>query len=194
MKASYSTLPEGYVPRWSVDLQTNKKQSLLVNMLAIGIAVVMVIVMQRIVPIQTLFTSDNPSALLRLVVALAGVVLYMILHEAVHGIAMKLCGTKQVRFGFTGMYAFAGSTDYYAKRAYLSIALAPVVLWGVILAILQMLVPAAWIWVVYFIQINNISGAAGDLYVTFRFARLPRDILVQDVGLSMTVYAGEEQV
>ena len=37
----------------------------------------------------------------------------MILHEIVHGIAMRICGTKKVKYGFTGLYAFAGSKDFY---------------------------------------------------------------------------------
>ena len=43
----------------------------------------------------------------------------------------------------------------------------------------------------YFIQITNISGGAGDLYVTFKFSRMPSDILVQDSGVGMTVYSAE---
>ena len=115
--------------------------------------------------------------------------LYLVLHDLVHGIAMKLCGTRRVHYGFTGMYAFAGSDDYYDKSGYIMIALAPIVVWGVVLAVLNLLVPTAWFWVVYLIQISNLSGAAGDLYVTVKFSRLPRDILVRDSGVAMTVYA-----
>jgi len=117
---------------------------------------------------------------------------YMVLHEMVHGIAMKAFGTKKVKYGFTGMYAFAGSDDYYDRKAYIFIALAPVVLWAIILAIVNILVPAAWFWVIYIIQICNISGAAGDLFVTVRFSRFPEDILVKDSGVGMTVYARKD--
>ena len=48
--------------------------------------------------------------------------------------------------------------------------------------------PTLGFWGIYFIQIANLSGAAGDLYVTYLFSRLPSDILVQDVGVSMVVY------
>jgi hypothetical protein len=105
---------------------------------------------------------------------------------------MKLCGTKKVKYGFTGLYAFAGSDDYYYKKPYIAIALAPIVVWGVILGIVNALVPVEWFWVVYFIQLINLSGAAGDLYVTCRFAGLPKDILIRDYGVSMTVYARGE--
>ena len=122
---------------------------------------------------------------------LAGLVLYMVLHEWVHGITMKYFGTKKVKYGFTGLYAFAGSEDYYPKKPYITIALAPIVVWGIVLAVVNGLVPEAWFWVVYFIQICNISGAAGDLYVTCKFSKMPGDILVRDYGVGMTVYSRE---
>ena len=105
---------------------------------------------------------------------------------------MKICKTKKVKYGFTGLYAFAGSDDYYSKKPYIFIALAPVVLWGVVLAVVNVLVPESWFWIVYMIQVANISGAAGDFFVTFRFSRFPEDILVKDYGVGMVVYSKEE--
>ncbi len=184
---SFGVLPEDYGEIYSVNLQEDKKIALIVNGIAIVIAVIMAVGMGVFVPITDLYSSDNP--LLKLVVLALGYVAYIILHEAVHGIAMKICGTKKVKYGFTGLYAFAGSDDYYNKKAYIFIALAPVVLWGAVLLIANLLVPADWIWVVYFIQIGNISGAAGDYFVTLKFLKFPEDILVRDYGTSMTVYS-----
>ena len=87
--------------------------------------------------------------------------------------------------------AYAGSDDYYDKKSYITIALAPIVIWGVVLAIINIFVSSEWFWVVYFIQLLNVSGAAGDMYVTVKFAKLPKDILVRDYGVSMTVYSAE---
>lgn len=190
MRAEQS-LPEQYVQVYALDLQKNKKTAILVNALAVGIAALLVVPMLFVVPITTLFDMEEGfgAYLLRFGVLAGGSVLYLVLHELVHGIAMKLCGTRRVRYGFTGMYAFAGSDDYYDKSGYIMIALAPIVVWGVVLAVLNLLVPTAWFWVVYLIQISNLSGAAGDLYVTVKFSRLPRDILVRDSGVAMTVYA-----
>lgn len=191
MKKAISGLPGGYKPCLFVDLQKDKKLSILINLLALLIAAAMAVPMHFAVPITTLFDMEQGMGayFLRFAVLLAGVVAYIVLHEAVHGIAMKLCGTKKVKYGFTGLYAFAGSEDYYSKGAYIFIALAPVVLWGVVMFAINLFVPTAWFWVVYMIQIMNISGAAGDAYVTVRFSKLPKDILVQDTGLSMTVYS-----
>lgn len=185
------TLPEGYKELYSIDLQKDKKLSLVVNLLGIIISVAMVVPMHFLVPIYTLFDMEGGlgNYSMRFLALIVLMIVYLVLHELVHGIAMKMCGTKKIKYGFTGMYAFAGSSDYYGKKAYIFIALAPVVLWGAVLAIINPLVSAEWFWVVYFIQVMNVSGAAGDLYVTVRFAHLPKDILVRDYGVGMTVYS-----
>ncbi len=190
---SFSSLPEGYREIISINLQTDKKISLLVNGICIAIGVAMALVMNFYVPISTLFdfTDGFGVGFLKIGVLILSMVIYMILHELVHGAAMKLCGTKKVKYGFTGMYAFAGSDDFYAKGAYIFIALAPVILWGCVLAVINFLLPVSWFWVIYAIQIFNISGAAGDLYVTVKFLKLPADILIKDCGVGMTVYSKE---
>lgn len=190
------TLPEDYREIADIDLQKNKKQMLLVNGLALVIMFAMIIPMLFVVPLSTLFedevvTQGDFGFLIKPVVMLVAMVIYMILHELVHGICMKAITKVKPRYGFTGMYAYAGSDAYFGKGAYLLVALAPVVLWGVVLAILTPMVPISWFWVVYFVQIINISGAAGDIYVTCRMLKMPKDILVQDSGVAMKVYSRE---
>ena len=192
MKA-LQVLPENYRQILSIDLQKNKKLSLLINAIAIIISVVMIVPMHFAAPISSLFDMSKGIRMytIRFVTLIILLIAYMILHELVHGITMKMCGTQKVKYGFTGLYAFAGSTDFYDKRSYITIALAPVVVWGIVLAVINVFVPVEWFWVVYIIQVCNISGAAGDLYVTVKFSKLPRDILVQDYGVGMTVYSAE---
>lgn len=191
MERSSISLPEGYEQALRLDLQKDMKIALPVNGLALIIMVVMLAFGHWFVPLSTMVpTGPSPVPfMVRMVVLAAGIFVYLILHELVHGIAMKFFGAPKVKYGFTGLYAFAGSETYFAKIPYIIIALAPIVVWGVVLLIINLLVPAAWFWPVYFIQVANISGAAGDLYVTCRFSRLPKDILVQDTGVAMTVYS-----
>ena len=190
MKA-VATLPEGYREFYTIDLQKNKKMSLLVNVLAVMIAVLLMVPMHFFVPISTLFAMENGlgSYVIRFVSLIVLMIAYIVLHELTHGIVMKLLGTKKVKYGFTGLYAFAGSDDYYGKKAYILIALAPVVLWGIVLAIINPFVPTEWFWVVYFLQILNLSGAAGDYMVTIKFSGFPKAILITDYGLGMTVFS-----
>lgn len=186
------TLPEGYRETLRIDLQANKREMVLVNVLALVIFLVLAIPAQRMIPISTLFQMDDLGAvLLRLVVLMVGLVAYIFLHEWVHGIFMKRYSGIKATYGFTGLYAYAGSTAYFDKTHYIIIALAPVVVWGVVLAAVTALVPASWFWIVYFIQMTNLSGAAGDLYVTWKLSRLPSDLLVNDTGVAMTVYTKE---
>ncbi len=190
-------LPENYTEILTVDLQNNKKLFLTVNILSFFIVAAMITVMCLFVPFTTLFDiSDGLLAYFaRFGVLLLGMIAYIILHEAVHGVTMRLFGATHTRFGFTGIYAFAGSEkDYFGKWQYLAVALAPVVLFGLLFGLLMALLPLsrAWLWIVYILQVINISGAAGDFYVTFRFFSLPKTILVRDTGTAMTVYAEKE--
>lgn len=190
MKA-LNTLPEGYREIYSIDLQKNKTMAVIVNLIAVVITVAMIVPVHFIIPITNLLSMEDgmTAYFFRLGTLLVLMIVYMVLHELVHGVAMKMCGTKKVKYGFTGMYAFAGSDDYYNKKAYIFIALAPIVLLGIIIGIVNLFVPIEWFWVVYFVQITNLSGATGDLFVSFRFSRLPRDILVKDYGVGMVVYS-----
>ncbi len=189
MKA-IKNLPESYREIYSIDLQNDKKKLVIVNGSAIVIAVLLVISMNFIVPFYTMFNLENGinDMFKKYGIIIISMIAYTILHEFVHGIAMKICGTKKVKYGFTGLYAFAGSEDFYNKKSYIFIALAPIVLWGVILGIVNAFVPIGWFWLVYLIQVINLSCAAGDLFVTIKFSRLPKDILIQDSGVTMKVF------
>lgn len=187
---SIGVLPEDYGEIYSLNLQKDKRTAIIVNLLALAIAAVMAVSMNFFVPVTSVFDMSGGIVryFLRLAALIVLMVLYMVLHELVHGIAMKLCGTKRVKYGFTGLYAFAGSEDYYDKKSYIFIALAPIVLWGTVLAAVNFFVPTEWFWIVYMIQLINISGAAGDLFAAVKFSRMPKNILIQDSGVSMRVF------
>lgn len=115
---------------------------MLVNGLALLIAAAMIVLMNLFVPLATLWRENN--SLIKCLVFLVSLVAYTFLHELVHGIAMKAFGTKKVKFGFTGMYAFTCSDDYYNKKSYIVIALAPVVVFLFILGLINAFVPTSW--------------------------------------------------
>ena len=196
---STQALPDNYKKILTVDLQNDKKLAVLVNLLAflLGVALIVVRIPFLSIPLPSFSTpADLLPYFLRLLALFLGICLYIILHEATHGVVMRAFGAKHVRFGFTGLYAYAGSKeDYFGKKAYLVIALSPVLLFGVLLLLLDLLLPIddGWRWVIYLIQVQNLSGAAGDLYVTLRFLSLPSDILVYDEGTAMRVYARSKE-
>ena len=86
------------------------------------------------------------------------------------------------------MYAYAGSDAYFNKKQYVIIALAPVVFFGVVFLLLNLFLPSEWFWTIYLLQIFNLSGAAGDFYMTNLMTKLPADVLVHDSGTAMNIY------
>lgn len=189
------TLPEGYVLQEHIDLQKDKKLMGIVNGLALAVMTVLAVIGHMIVPISRLYSvgGDMGGMLVRVGTLLVGYIVYMVLHELTHGVCMKHFSGARVKYGFTGMYAWAGSEAYFNKGSYIVIALAPIVVLGILLAVLNVFVSEEWFWVVYFIQIGNLSGAAGDLYVTARFAKYPKDILIRDSGVAMSVYSRQTE-
>ena len=188
---STAQLPDGYAECMKLNLQEDKKTALIVNFFSFALAVLMMIIGNFICPILSLFEISNGFAehFIKCIVMCAGMIAYLVLHELVHGICMKAFGADKVKYGFTGLYAYAGSDCYFGKKTYIIIALAPIVVWGIVLLILNFIVDLNWFWIVYIIQVFNVSGAAGDLYVSFKFVHMPKSILVKDTGIEMTVYA-----
>lgn len=190
-------LPEGYREYYSVDLQKNKKTAIFVNVLSVVLALIVGIPMHLHYPIWHLFdVSDGFGPYLtRMAVLFVSIFAYICLHELTHAAVMKYYGAKKVRFGFTGLYAYAGSLeDYFSKIPYIHTALAPVIVWGIVFLVLSLLLKGQWLWIAYFLQILNFSGAAGDLFVAVKFSRFPSDIFVRDTGIDMTVYSREDPV
>lgn len=186
---SYAMLPQGYAPYASIDLVHNKKQFWIVN----GLSVVLCVIMWVLPALwgYSLLDFGGDGSLsayfLRVGIAIAGLLAYIALHELTHGAVMKACGAS-VRYGYKVVYAYAGSDAYFTRPAYVAIALAPVVVWGIVFAVLAACLPREWFPVVWLWQLVNISGAAGDFYCTCRILRAPRDTLVQDTGTAMTFY------
>lgn len=192
---NHKQLPEGYALLRSINLQKDRRLALRVNGLSVLIAAVMILVAVPVVPFSTFFSFRTTSffGALRPLLLLPALLIYVVTHELIHGFYMKRYSGIKPKYGFTGLYAFAGSDAYFDRRSYLMISLAPVILWGAVLMILNFALPTSWFWFVYIVQIMNISGAAGDFYVSVYMSRLPRTILIQDSGVSMDVYARVEK-
>ncbi len=152
-------LPEGYREIKKIDLMSNRKEMILINILALGILCGMVALGFAICPPFSKLLL-GVQTIINIILLLASVMLYIILHELVHGILMKAYSGVKPRYGFTGLYAYSGSDAYFSRRQYLIIAFAPVVLLGAVRRC-STYGYESWFWFFYIIQIVNISGAAG---------------------------------
>ena len=186
MKSTW-TLPEGYGQKYLIDLKDNKRQFWIVNGLSIAIMLVLAALFFQLLWygfLELHFEGLPVQALVMLV----GMIAYIPLHELVHGICIRRFSGKRAKYGFTLVYAYAGSDCYFNKGDYLIIAAAPVVFWGAVFLLLLFLLPVNWRWVPYVWELFNLSGAAGDFYVFHRLHREPDTILCQDTGVKMAVF------
>ena len=183
----YETFPDVYTYLDKIDLQHNGKQFWIVNGISLILVVVMLIAGYFIDKFS--IVSELYEQLIALAVVIVGFILYIILHEATHGVVMRLSVKAKLNFGFKGWAAYAGSTGYFDKKHYIAVALAPLVLWGIVFGVLNIFFNSGmWFWVIWVLQIGNVSGAAGDLFCTYKMFTYPKDILVRDSGTDMSIF------
>ena len=164
-----------------IDLVRNKKQLRTVALLSVVLALLTIAA-------GFLFHREWDFSAIRLLVMAVGIFVYIVGHEAVHGALMWLFSHQKPKFGISLQYAYAGSDYRFPKKQYLIIAIAPLLVWGIVLLLLALLLPSGWFWPVWIIQVQNVSGAAGDLFMFFHILRKPDQVLIQDSGTAMTVW------
>lgn len=185
-------LPPGYDLYETIDLARDQKMLIRINLSGLAIMVVMFIYGIMWQPkMKAYFGQSALDMLVAFVVTMAAYVAYIVLHELVHGIFIRLFSGEKAQYGLqlSKGYAFAKSDYFFGKAAYIVIALAPVVIWGVVLYVLMDALPPQWYLPCFFIQAMNIGGAVGDYYVTWRVLRMPKGLLVMDSGVSMKFFA-----
>jgi hypothetical protein len=131
MNKSIKVLPNNYNLIKKVDFANDKKMFIFINILAVLICIIMLII-----PVYFKGVSFSIDIFTYIKLAILTAVLaaaYIILHELVHGLFILIFTREKPSFGFSrGLFYTA--TDYYMPKVqYIIIALAPVVIWGVVL-------------------------------------------------------------
>ena len=185
---NHKTFPKGYRQIEVMDFARNRRQLKIVAFSGLGVTAIMIVLGLLLYPFAPTW------ALLRehwwaWLVTPAMYVLYIPLHELVHGVLMHALSGEKPKYGLKLPYAYAGSRVYFDKKSHNLIALAPLIVWGAVLFALERTMPAGWLWFFYIIQISNVSGSVGDVYCVLHLMKLPGGILIQDTGTRMRVFA-----
>lgn len=191
MNLCCKALPEGWVLHDTIDLKQNKKQFWLVQGICFLLAAAFVVAGCFIVDPVVVFGEESGSLeyIVACVVVIVGLIAYIVLHELTHGVFLYAFNKLKPKFGFVGWAAYCGNEGYCDKPHYVIVALAPLVLWGIVFGALNLFFHAGiWFWVIWVLQTMNVSGASGDIFVSIKMARYPKEILVQDTGTAMKVY------
>lgn len=165
-----------------IDLENNKKLFYSIQVCSFLIGVFMIGLGNRVVSFRNLF---NSHFVLKVLCILVGTTVYVVLHETVHGLMMWWLGGKKAKIGFNKHFAFAYSDAIFEKNEYLVITLMPVAGLGLIIQWLISIVNVDCFWVFYYIQIVNVLGSLGDIYVFVYILNTHRAILVKDYGYYM---------
>ena len=187
-------LPDGYSQKCVVDLQQDGKTAQKVAIASIVIFAVVLAIGFLCAPIHFLIGKGSEESsffyfLLRIVVLILGYLSYIPLHELTHAVVMKCLGANKIQFSISKQFACAGSKDsYFSKKAHRCVALAPLLFWTLVLAVIACVVHPNWFWVVWLIEAYNVSGSIGDIYVTWFLSKTPDTVLINDTGFTITVY------
>ena len=176
MSSPSESLPDGYqeVLYWTIS--GNPRRVILLQILAVPLFLVSVLVYFGLAVRLGKLPSLLTFGLGEIALVIVAVVLAIILHELIHGIAMKLFGA-QPRYGVLwkqGMFYATAPGYAFRRNDYIQIALAPLVVLSV-LTILGMWLLSGTSWVAVFAISGaiNASGAIGDLWITSLVLRYP---------------------
>ena len=128
-------------------------------------------------------SSIISSAVVRVMFALAGIMLTILLHEAVHGITMQLFGARP-RYGVMWKYGmfYATAPGYaFPRKEYLIVAIAPLISLS-LLAVLGMVLlsGSTVVGLLALCATVNAAGAVGDLWIMGIVLRYPSATYIVD--------------
>lgn len=184
---NHKKLPAGYRYAGTMDFNRNRAQILAMFKLALALllgplALGLIVSPPRLSWRGFLETWPLWAAMVGMQIA------YIPLHELTHGAAMLALSGVRPRFGIKLPYAWCGSDVWFDKKSHIITALAPVILWGLLLQGPIVALPSRWFWPLWLVQLSNLSGSAGDIYCVYCLSRMGGDLLIQDTGTRMRVY------
>ena len=180
----------GYKECTKINLVKNKKEALLVNIYGIIIMVVMAVFIPLLIMGGIIEFNLETTFPIFFIVLLISLILYIPLHEIVHGIVLKKYTDEKLSFGWKLVYAYCGSKEAVVDRKeYYAVALAPLLVFSVVFISLMVLNPSlSLVW--YVMEIMNVSGSVGDIYVSIKLRKeKSRDILITDSGTDMSFWS-----
>ena len=179
-------LPAGYENVLTIDA-TNKKLSLRLNLLGLIPLIACLLLAWHVVP-KDFDESFGSKAL----IYLGAMLLYIVLHELVHGIAYRALTHRKLTFGMKLTCAYCGVPDIYCyRRTALISLLAPFTVFTVVFAALALCLNDAVLRAFSIVLLGqHLAGCSGDLYNTWLYLTRFRDpmTLMRDTGPVQSFY------
>lgn len=193
------TLPSPYRAVFDLDITKDPRMVLLLN--AIGFVLLLgfgwlffrAIAWLRPETFQNGFSFEFDNLLVSLGAILAILlltILYIVLHEAIHGVFFWIFTRDRPLFAFRWTHAYAAAPSWYIPRnPFLVTTLAPLVVITVLGLPLIAIAPASWLLSIWYVLTMNAAGAVGDIIVSMKLLGQPPTCLVNDRGDAITFYS-----
>lgn len=183
-----SELPEGYHVIYEVDAN-NKKTAVLLNIVALAVTAICIYL--SFLTVRPINFFDEYS-LARSVIFIAAMLVYIVLHELVHGAVYKILTKQTLTFGLTLSVAYCGVPNIYVYRRTALIALlAPFVIFIPVFLLPAIFLPDAWDKLYSLILLSlHLSGCTGDIFdvLLYLFRFKDNTTLMRDTGPKQTFY------
>jgi len=190
---STKTLPEGYVQSGEINLKTNKRLAITLNILGFFVAVASFFLLSSFaaeVHPSLLNTSGAITMTAGVAAVLVGLVVVLLsVHELIHGFFFWMFTRSRPVFALRVFYAYAGAPDWYLPaRQYAIAAVGPLVIMGAVGLLLVLLMPESWVMFIVFVVAFNTGGSMGDLLIFTRLFKVSPTCLANDTGDIITFY------
>ncbi len=146
---------------------------------------------------EQFLTLPDFTKILALLLLVVGFIVYIVLHELVHGVVYKAFTKRKLTFGVTMTCAYCGVPDVFVYRtASLCALLAPFVIFSIAFIVpMFFLQNTVWFLLLATLFAMHFGGCVGDLYITVLYVFKFRDgkTLMRDTGPVQTFYLPHEK-
>ena len=182
--------PEGFKNKETIDLRADKKLWLGINGAALAAAMVLVLLGCLYEPVTRFFDAAGGwMLLLRFVLLLVGMGVYFYMNEYIRRFMIEKLTGKAAQVVREKPCVFTAPTRSLTVKEYLKVSFVPVLALGALLLLLMLVLPEKLFWQVYIIQIINLAGAAGEVYIAYKLLKMKKDARIEDDVTSITVWS-----
>jgi len=181
-------LPRTYGEHRTVDIKKDKKFAVAVQ----GLFVLMALVAVGAALLLELPLATSWSPILTIAVTLLACLIYMAVHESTHGVVLQVLTKVKPSYAVRFPFLTTGSHAYLTRRSAVVVALAPAVIWGIVLTAALLTLPQDYLRTAYILLALNFAGSAGDFVEVYVVSRQQPDALVQDEGDKVHVFVPQD--
>lgn len=182
-------LPPAYQEQRTVDVKTDRRFAVAIQ----GLFVLVALVATAAALVLDLSLASSRSPVVIIPVTLLACLVYMAVHELTHGVVLQLLTKVQPSYTVRFPFLTTGNHAYLTRRSAVIVALAPSVIWGVVLLIALLTLPADYRLTTYILLALNFAGSSGDWVEVYVIAWQQHDALVQDDGDKIHIFVPQNQ-